>query len=81
MIDRQGIAQAMSNKTKGSVYFILGDRQPEICEPETPLSFSDYKIWRVRDGETFDLQNIPNTGYYQASVDRKRIFPDNPYHS
>ncbi len=71
----------MTYDENGSVYFILGDRQPEICEPETPLSFSDYKIWRVRDGETFDLQNIPTTGYYQLSVDEGRISRDNPYRS
>ena len=81
VIDQEGIAEVMSNRKKGSVYFILGDRQPEVCEPETPLSFSDYKIWRVRDGETFDLQNIPTTGYYQVSVDEGEIFPDNPYRS
>ncbi len=79
VIDREGMAEVMSNRTKGSVYFILGDRQPEVCEPETSLSFDDYKIWRVRDGETFDLQNIPTTDYYQVSVDQGRMFPGNPY--
>ncbi|MGK7948292.1 MAG: hypothetical protein AB4368_05670 [Xenococcaceae cyanobacterium] len=78
-IDRQGIAQVMTDDEKNSVYFILGDHQPEVCEPQTPLSFSDYKIWRVRDGETFDLQNIPTTGYYEVSVDRERMSPSNPY--
>lgn len=81
VIDQQGIAQVMSNEEDGSVYFILGDHQPEICEPDTPLSFSDYKIWRVRNGETFNLQNIPATGYYLVSVDQGRIFPANPYQS
>ena len=32
VIDREGMAEVMSNQTKGSVYFILGDRQPEVCE-------------------------------------------------
>ncbi len=80
-IDRQGIAQVMTDDRDGSAYFIFGDRQPEVCEPETPLSFSDYRIWRVRDGETFDLQNIPTTGYYQVSVDEGLIVPGNPYRS
>ncbi|MDJ0705570.1 MAG: hypothetical protein QNJ46_20020 [Leptolyngbyaceae cyanobacterium MO_188.B28] len=60
-------------------YFFLGDHQPDLCEPETLLSFSDYKIWRVRDGETFDLKNIPTTGYYQVSVDQGRMSLANPY--
>ncbi len=79
VIDRQGIAQVMTDDEDGSTYFILGDLQPEVCEPETPLSFSDYKIWRVTDGETFDLKNIPQTGYYEVSVDRGRMSPPNPY--
>ncbi len=78
-IDRQGIAQVMSDDQDGSVYFIFSDRQPEVCEPETPLSFSDYRIWRVRDGETFDLKNIPTTGNYQISVSQGRMSPSNPY--
>jgi cyanophycinase-like exopeptidase len=78
-IDRQGIAQVMTDDEEGSAYFILGNHQPEVCEPETPLSFSDYRIWRVRDSETFDLQNIPTTGYYQVSVERGGMSPANPY--
>lgn len=79
VVDRQGMARVMTNDEQGSVYFILGDRQPEVCEPGIPLSFSDYKIWRVREGETFDLQNIPTTGYNQVSVARGRIARNNPY--
>ena len=79
VINQQGIAQVMNDNEDGSVYFILADHQPEICEPKTPLSFSNYKVWQVRDGETFNLQNIPKTGYYQVNVDRGQIVPDNPY--
>ncbi len=79
LIDRQGIAQVMTDDEKGSAYFILGDHQPDVCEPETPLSFSDYRIWRVRDGETFDLKNIPTTGDYKVSVERGRMSSANPY--
>ncbi len=79
LINQQGIAQVMTDDEKGSAYFILGDHQPELCEPETPLSFSDYRIWRVRDGETFDLKNIPTTGDYQVSVSQGRMSPSNPY--
>ena len=82
VINQKGIAQVMTyeeDDEDSSVYFILGDHQPEVCEPETPLSFSDYKIWRVRNGEHFNLKDIPTTGYYQVSVDRGRIVPYNPY--
>jgi cyanophycinase-like exopeptidase len=73
------MAQVMTDDEDGSVYFILGDHQPEVCEPQTSLSFLDYKIWRVREGQTFDLKNIPATGYYQVSVKRGRISSANPY--
>ncbi len=79
LINQQGIAQVITNDEKGSVYFILGDHQPEVCEPQRPISFSNYKIWRVRNGETFDLKNIPATGYYQVSVDQGRMSSDHPY--
>lgn len=69
----------MTDDEEGSAYFILDDHQPEVCEPQIPISFSNYKIWRVREGETFDLQNIPTTGYYQVSVERGRRSPANPY--
>jgi cyanophycinase-like exopeptidase len=60
------------------VYFVLGDRLPEVCEPQTNLTFSDYKIWRVESGDTFDLKNRPATGYYLRSVSDGQINA-NPY--
>ena len=36
VINQQGIAQVMANQQDGSAYLILGDHQPEVCEPETP---------------------------------------------
>ncbi|MGK7896202.1 MAG: cyanophycinase [Xenococcus sp. (in: cyanobacteria)] len=79
VINQEGMAEVMTNRTKGSVYFILADHQPKVCERNKSLSFSDYKIWRVRDGEKFNLKNIPTKDYYEVSVDRGRLFPGNPY--
>lgn len=73
VINRQGMAQVMANERDGSAYLILGDHQPEVCERNKPISFSNYRIWRVRNGQTFDLKNIPATDYYQVSVKRGRI--------
>ncbi|WP_245587502.1 cyanophycinase [Cylindrospermum stagnale] len=75
VVDKTGLAKVMGN---GSAYFVLGDRKPEICEPRTPLTFSNYKIWKVRSGSTFNLKNRPTTGYYLRSVKRGRI-NSNPY--
>ena len=75
IIDKNDLAQVMGN---GSAYFVLGDHLPEVCEPQTPLTFSDYKIWQVKSAETFDLKNRPTTGYYITSVKNGRL-SSNPY--
>jgi cyanophycinase len=75
VVDKNGIARVMGD---GPVYFILGDHLPEVCEPQTNLTFSDYKIWRVESGDTFDLNNRPTTGYYLRSANDGRI-DANPY--
>jgi len=77
IVDKNGIAKVMG---KGPVYFILGDRTPEVCEKRTPLTYSDYKIWKVNSGDTFNLRNRPTTGYYLKSVKTGQIDSD-PYHT
>jgi cyanophycinase len=75
VIDRNGLAKVMG---RGAAYFVLGDHKPEVCEPRTPLTFSDYKIWRVPRGDTFNLRNRPTSGYYLRSVKRGK-FNSDPY--
>ncbi|MBD2566334.1 cyanophycinase [Anabaena lutea] len=75
LVDKYGIAKVMG---RGAAYFVLGDHPPEVCQPGTPLTYSDYKIWRVPRGETFDLNKLPSKGYYLRSVKRGR-FDSDPY--
>lgn len=75
VVDKNGLARVIG---KGSAYFVLGDHMPEVCEPKTPLTFSDYKIWKVKNGGTFDLKNKYQTGYYLRSVNNGAI-DSNPY--
>ncbi|WGV25708.1 cyanophycinase [Halotia branconii] len=75
VVDKYGLAKVMG---RGAAYFVLGDHQPEVCKPRTPLTFSDYKIWRVPYGDTFDLKNRPTRGYYLRSV-RQGRFSSDPY--
>jgi cyanophycinase len=75
LVDKNGIAKVIG---RGSAYFVLGDHPPEICQPGSPLTYYDYKIWRVPRGETFDLNQIPSKGYYLRSVKRGR-FDCDPY--
>jgi cyanophycinase len=74
-IDKNGLARVMG---RGAAYFVLGDHPPEICQPGKPLTYYDYKIWRVPRGETFDLTNLPTRGFYYRSVKRGR-FNSDPY--
>ncbi|MDZ8054370.1 MAG: cyanophycinase [Aulosira sp. ZfuVER01] len=73
VVNRDGMAQVMG---KGPVYFVLGDRSPDRCEPGQSLSFSKFKIWKASDGQKFDLKNRPTTGYYLKTVNQGRLSAD-----
>ncbi|MGD1702071.1 cyanophycinase [Dapis sp. BLCC M229] len=76
IVDQNGLAKVVGDKF---VYFVLGDHLPEECEPQTPLTFSRFKIWKKGNGETFDLSNrVLNDDYYQISVENGKI-DSNPY--
>jgi cyanophycinase len=75
VVDKSGIAKVMG---RGAAYFVLGDHPPEECKPRTPLTYYDYKIWRVPRGDTFNLRDLPTRGYYLRSVKRGR-FDSDPY--
>jgi cyanophycinase len=74
-VDRNGIATVMGD---GPAYFVLADHMPEVCVSGTPLTYSNYKIWKVNSGGTFDLRNRPSTGYYTRSVSNG-VISANPY--
>src|SRR5262249_449309 len=65
VVDKNGRATVMGD---GPAYFVLGDHPPEVCQPRTPLTFSNFKIWKVLPGGTFDLRNRPTNGFYLRSV-------------
>ena len=65
VVDKNGMATVMGD---GPAYFVLGDHLPEVCRPRTPLTFSNFKIWKVLPGGTFDLRNRPTSGFYLRSV-------------
>jgi cyanophycinase len=75
VVDRNGLATVMGD---GPAYFILADHAPEVCQAGTPLTYSNYKIWKVGTGGTFDLRNRPTTGYYLRSVNNG-VINANPY--
>lgn len=75
VVDKGGRARVIG---KGPAYFILADHRPEVCEPGRPLTYSNYKVWKVLSGGTFDLRHRPAEGYRTLSVGDGRILTD-PY--
>ncbi len=65
VVDGSGLATVMG---VGPAYFVLADHQPEKCLAGQPLTFSNFKIWKVAVGGTFNLAVRPATGYYEISV-------------
>ncbi|KMO96128.1 hypothetical protein ACS04_19945 [Streptomyces roseus] len=49
-------------------FVVLGDHQPEQAASGKPLTFSNFKIWRLGPGQTYDFKNRPTCGYYLRSV-------------
>src|SRR5262249_6012000 len=75
LVDKNGMGHILG---KGPAYFIFADHAPEVCKPKQPLTYSNYKIWKLNSGGTFDLKNRPTTGYYLRSF-TKGAFDSDPY--
>ncbi|HVS00883.1 MAG TPA: peptidase S51 [Thermoanaerobaculia bacterium] len=75
VVDRNGLATVIGD---GPAYFVLGDHAPETCRSGTPLTYSNFKIWKVPSGGTFNLASRPTTGYYLRSV-TNGVISANPY--
>src|SRR3954469_14444706 len=75
VVDKNGLATVIGD---GPAYFILADHAPVTCQAGVPLTYSNYKIWKVPAGGNFDLKNRPTTGYYLRSVNNG-VIDANPY--
>ncbi len=75
VVDRNGLATVMGD---GPAYFVLADHAPEVCLNRTPLTYSNFKIWKVNAGGTFNLANRPTSGFYTRSV-TAGVLSANPY--
>lgn len=75
VVDKRGMARVLG---EGPAYFILGDHAPEVCEPKKPLTYSNYKIWKVAANGSFDLRRRPTKGFYLISVKDGQLGSD-PY--
>ncbi|MEU8842302.1 pre-peptidase C-terminal domain-containing protein [Streptomyces roseus] len=64
LLDKNGRATLYGTEA----FIVLGDHQPEQASSGKPLTFSDFKIWRLGPGQTYDFKNRPTCGYYLRSV-------------
>ncbi|NES14828.1 MULTISPECIES: hypothetical protein [Micromonospora] len=63
-LDRSGLATLSGP----SAYVVLGDHQPELAVSGQPLTYTNFKIWKLANGQTYDFANRPTCGYYLRSV-------------
>lgn len=75
VVDKNGLATVLG---AGNAYFVLADHFPEQCAAKKPLTYSNFKIWRVAPGGTFNLRNRPTSGFYTVSV-TNGVLSGNPY--
>ena len=54
-----GIASLLGS---GSAYFLQTDGVPEVCKPNTPLTYGNFDVQRLSGTGTFDLRNWASHG-------------------
>ncbi|MFJ9342269.1 pre-peptidase C-terminal domain-containing protein [Streptomyces sp. NPDC101733] len=74
LLDKNGLATLYGKEA----FVVQGDHQPEQAASGRPLTFSNYKIWHLGPGQTYDFKNRPTCGYYLRSVTAGVINAD-PY--
>jgi cyanophycinase len=52
----------------GAAYFVRTAGPPEVCKPETPLTFRNVSVYRVRDGGNFDVSKWTGSGGTSYSI-------------
>lgn len=63
----------------GSAWFVRADHPPLVCAPKQPLSYADYRVWRVAPGGSFDLRNRPTTGWTKSVSVNAGVLSGDPY--
>jgi cyanophycinase len=72
VVDANGLATVHGNPgAPSTAYFVLADHAIESSDKvaaKQPLSYANFKIWKVPAGSTFDLARRPSLGFYTVSV-------------
>ena len=75
VVGRDGVGTVVGD---GSVYLVLADHPAEVMRPGEPLTYCDFRIWRIPPGGTVSLMDRPVSGYYTVSVNHG-VMDRNPY--
>ena len=62
----------------GAAYLIVADHAAEVLQPNLPLNYHGYKVWKFTAGDTIDLTHRPTTGYRTIDVVEGKLNAD-PY--
>jgi cyanophycinase len=65
LVDPRGAATVTGS---GSVYFMQAPGAPEVCEPNTPLTYQNITVYRIESGASFDLGKWSGHGGTSYSV-------------
>ncbi len=74
LVDKNGLGTVYG----GAAYVVLGDHAPEQCVSRQPLSYSNFKLWKITAGGSYNFAVRPTSGYYLRSVTNGVISSD-PY--
>lgn len=74
VINNNGLGQVYGD----AAYVVLGDHSPEASVSRQPLTFSDFKIWKITNGGTYNFAARPTSGFYTRSVNNGAI-SSSPY--
>jgi cyanophycinase len=62
LVDSEGGATLVGNVPESAAYFLRTPGPPEVCAPDTPLTFRGVQVYRARPGDRFDLPAWRGTG-------------------
>lgn len=49
-------------KGKGYAYFLIASKVPEVCQPQTPLTFLDIPVYKITGNGTFNFSTWTGSG-------------------
>jgi cyanophycinase-like exopeptidase len=67
-VDPDGTVTLFTLSDTGSAYFLRTTRAPEVCEARTPLTFTGISVYKMSEGDSFNLATWSGTGGTEYSL-------------